>query len=99
VVGNLLAQFGDVLFVRPQIVAQLFEQVHILERDLETVLLGLDMREDKAFAVNVHDVFAQPSRIIKDPLTVPFDQTLPTHMYIAYKRGILTTPHYGHTFE
>ena len=98
-VGDLLAQFGDVLFVGPQIVAQVFEEVHVLEGDFETILFGFDMRQDKALIVNVYDVFAQACQLVKHPLTVPFDEALPTHMHIADERGILTASHYGHAFE
>jgi len=57
-VGDLLAQPGDGILVIPEVVAQVFEEVHVLEGNIETVFLGLEVRENKAFIVKVHDVLA-----------------------------------------
>jgi len=66
-VGELLAQLGDVIFVVPQIVAQVFEEVHVLEGNIETILLGLDIRQNKALIVDVHDVFARLASLSRTP--------------------------------
>ena len=98
-IGNLLAQPGDIITMVPQIVAQVFEEVHVLEGDSKTILLGLYMRQDKALIMKVHNVLPQLCQVVKDPLTVLLYEACPTHVHIAGKRVILTTSHYGHTLE
>jgi len=76
-VGDLLSQAGDVVLVVIKIGAQVFEEVHIVEGNVETVLLGFDVRQNKALIVKIHDVFAQDGKLVDDPLTVGFNETRP----------------------
>ena len=73
--------------------------MHVLKGNSETIFLGPDVGEHKALIVNIHDVFAQVCQLVKDSLTVLLDEAFPTHMYIAYRRPILPTSHYGHALE
>ena len=73
--------------------------MHVLEVDLETVLLGFDVWQDKALIMYEHDVFAQFGQIVQDALAILSHEAFSAHVYIAGQVGVIIAPDHSHAFE